>query len=564
MSTLPIWILLQAVALRFTLPSTFSTVTPVPFTVEAVQADSTVDTTLSGVLSLQLITAQGQRLLSQYYTPLSVLMQQGVAQGTLQVYRADTGYVLEATAPGGLVDTSASFSVSPGPYDRMVLLLPGESLDAGYPGGGRIGAPVPTIYAADTTIPYRVLYVDTYWNPIPGQTDTLSAQGLNSAGTGSLARFQLNVPVSHGDTLWARARVADSAFRVVVRSVRLAVQDTSSPLQIIPSTAARLVLIAPGMQLFPGDTTGNGYSGSPAPAYVGITHPLDVYLTDSLFNPVLNPSPYGADTVELRVAPSQGVQISAPQPVQSGNPLAFTVDFSQPGPAFQIMAVDRNDTTFLSNPLTLPVYLRPESLWIQPQRDTLPPASWDTLFIHLQAAGGLPIPGAQIQVQLQGPGTLLGIQTVTDSQGIARAYYGAPYTLQPLTAQVVAQFTSGPYTLSDTHVLYIAVTTDSLFLIYPNPLTSPPGLLHFRVYIPLASGIRDAQVQVFDMVGNLVWEGTVPASALVPGSYYDLTWNGFKKSGHRIAQGPYVAVYRVFGQSGDLILAAKQYFGVVW
>ncbi len=564
MSTLPIWIVMQAVALRFTLPSTFSTVTPVPFTVEAVQADSSVDTTLNGVLSLQLITAQGQRLLSQYYTPLSILMQQGVAQGTLQVYRADTGYALEATAPGGLVDTSGPFSVTPGPYDRMLLLLPGESLDPGYPGGGKLGAPVPNIYAADAWIPYRVLLLDPYWNPIPGQRDTLSPQGLNSAGSGALARFQFNVPVTHGDTLWARARVADSAFRVAVRSVQVAVADTSSALQIIPSTAARMVLIAPGMQLAPGDTTGNGWSGSPTPAYVGITHPMEVYLTDSLFNPVLNPSPYGADTVELQVAPIQGVQTSAPQPFQNGNPLAFTVDFAQPGPAFQLIAVDRNDTTFVSNPVTLPVYLRPESLWIQPQRDTLPPASWDTLFIHLQAAGGLPIPGAQIQVSLQGPGTLLGIQTVTDSLGVARAYYGAPYTLQPLSAQVVARFSSGPYTLTDTQTLYIAVTTDSLFLVYPNPLTSPPGLLHFRVYIPMASGLREAQVQVFDMVGNLVWEGSVPPSSLVPGAYYDLVWNGFKDSGHRIAQGPYVAVYRVFGQSGELLLTAKQYFGVVW
>ena len=60
------------------------------------------------------------------------------------------------------------------------------------------------------------------------------------------------------------------------------------------------------------------------------------------------------------------------------------------------------------------------------------------------------------------------------------------------------------------------------------------------------SGIQQAQVQVFDLSGNVVYDSGMS-------SPYALRWNLLDASGAKVANGVYLYVVRVVGANGQLV-----------
>ncbi len=550
--------LLAADTLAIQVPPAFQTVDRVPITVEARFAGGGVDSTVSGVVSLQLLEGSVPTG-TQYYTPLSLVMQQGVAQGTLQVYRVGT-YALVATAPGGLVDTSDTFTVSPGPYADVVLLLPGQSLDGGYPGWRRVGLPAPDRYAVDQAIPYAVFLVDTFGNPVPGASDSFQITPVNSQGAGGRADVQAGPVLQTGDTLPVRPRVADSSFFLVVQGGS-GTEDTSASVVAFPSSAQGVVLLVPGETLVPGDPAGRGKTGTPQPQNVNVPFGVDLILVDSLFNPVAVTDPFGLHnfTVEFSPVPTVGTVSPAQANFGTQNTLTFQVTFSRTG-TWGVEGVDADSPAVRSGVTLVPVTLLADTLWVDPRRDTVSPGAWETLRVHVEAPGGVPVPAARVQATLQGPGNLLGTVATTDSAGIARFYYQAPLTLGLQQARVV--FTHS--TLTDTAELWTLTVTDSVLLMYPNPLTSPPGRANIMIFVPAVQDIAYAELMLYDLTGAPAWRKVLQAGELSPGVRQVVVWDGTNGRGKRVAQGPYMLVYRVIGSGGRVLLFAKRMVAVVW
>lgn len=550
-------ILLAADTLVIQLPSAFQTVDRVPIAVEARFTAGGVDTSVSGVVSLQLLES-GTPVGTQYYTPLSLVMQQGVASGSLQVYRAGS-YTLVATAPGGLVDTSGAFTVSSGPYADVVLLLPGQSLDGGYPGWRRVGLPAPDRYPVDQPIPYAVVLVDTFGNPVPGASDTFVITPVNSQGTGGLAEIQGGPILATDDTLRVRPRVADSSFSVVLQGTPGG--DTSGSVVAFPSSAQGVVLLAPGETLFPGDTTGRGKTGSPATQSVNVPFNVNLVLVDSLFNPVAVTDPFGghAFTIEFTPVPTVGTVTPPQANFGTQNTLTFQVSFSRVG-TWGVEGVDADSPAVRSGVTLIPVTLLAETLWVNPRLDTVSPGSWETLQVHVEAAGGVPVPAAQVQATLTGPGTLLGTVGTTDSSGIARFYYQAPLTLGLQQARIVFSHNA----LQDTAELWTLTVTDSVLLMYPNPLTSPPGRANIMIFVPAVQDIAYAELVLYDLTGAPAWRKVLSSGELSRGVRQVVVWDGTNDRGDRVAQGPYMLAYRVVSSGGRVILFAKRMVAVVW
>lgn len=549
---------IAADTLLFQIPSAFQTVDRVPMMVEARFYDGSLDTTLNGAVSLQLLEG-GVPQGTQYYTPLSLVMQRGVAQGTLQVYRAGQ-YNVVATVPGGLSDTSSILDVSPGPYTDVLTLFPGEILDGGYPGWRRVGNPAPDRYAVDDTVRLAILFVDPYGNPVNTQ-DSLDLMPFNSSGNGGLAEVMGGPVWTAGESLQVRPRVADPAFGIVVRSRTIPAEDTSSTVEAFPSSAQRIVLILPGETLFPGDTSGVGKTGSPQVQTVNVPFSADLILTDSLFNPVTITDPFGPHTMHIEIYPVSSVGQVQPAQANFGsqNTLTFQVSFSQQG-TWGLEGVDVDSPTVRSGVTLVNVRLLADTLWVVPSADTVLPGSWETLQVHVEAAGGVPVPAAQVDARLEGAGSLLGTVGTTDSSGVARFYYQAPLTLGMEFARIIVQHGG----FQDTAQLWTLALRDSVLLVYPNPVTMPPGQMNVMIWIPAVQDVGYAELILYDLTGAVAWRRVLQSGELTPGARQIITWDGRTDGGRRIAQGPYVLMYRVIGSGGRVIVAAKQRVGVVW
>ena len=77
-------------------------------------------------------------------------------------------------------NTSPSITVSAGPFEKLQLLVPGETAAPGS-GTGKTGTPIPQ--SADNYLPVMVRAVDNYWNPVNTVSDTVHFTSSDGAAT---------------------------------------------------------------------------------------------------------------------------------------------------------------------------------------------------------------------------------------------------------------------------------------------------------------------------------------------------------------------------------------------
>jgi len=176
------------------------------------------------------------------------------------------------------IGSSNNFTVNPGPFTGLQVLLPGESPRGGT-GDGKEGNPTPQ--QAGTAFSLTVRAVDDYWNLVNTVTDSVALGSSDTfAGIPARARFtggQLLTPA----TLYRTGSQRIWASDITTLGIQ---PDTSSAVLVNGGPFARLLILAPGEYPAPGLPNGRG--GTATDQSINYAFNVTVLATDNWWNPV--------------------------------------------------------------------------------------------------------------------------------------------------------------------------------------------------------------------------------------------------------------------------------------
>ncbi len=174
--------------------------------------------------------------------------------------------------------TSVNFQVLPGPLAGLQVLLPGQTARGGTSTGY---SGEPTAQNAGTQFIARVRAVDSYWNLVPDVTDLISLESTDifagMPAETTLVGGEISVPA----TLYLCGMQTISASDLDNTGVA---PHTSRPVEILPGTYAKILLLAPGEVPAPGTETGR--TGTATDQSINYSFTMTIYATDQWFNPV--------------------------------------------------------------------------------------------------------------------------------------------------------------------------------------------------------------------------------------------------------------------------------------
>ena len=182
----------------------------------------------------------------------------------------------DVTQPGITASTSPSFTVNPGTFTKLQLLVPGESAAPGT-GTGKTGAPT----AQNTDTPFNVIAnaVDANWNVVHTAGDTVAITAsdpnaslpANSALSGGTQTFSVRFRTAGTRTVTA-TDVTDGSKTA----------STSSAIPVNLGAFVQLQILMPGETAAPGTPTGK--TGSPTAQTADTGYTVTVNAVDANYN----------------------------------------------------------------------------------------------------------------------------------------------------------------------------------------------------------------------------------------------------------------------------------------
>ena len=445
--------------------------------------------------------------------------------------------------------TSNVFEVLPGAENRLMVIMPGEQLAPGVP-GGRAGHP--DDQTAGNTFSLQVYLTDEWFNQIDQSGDSvylgsddrfgqLPAGGLLSNGTGS---FTGGLHAAGQRHIFVKPATG-SPLRA----------DTSSTVNVFPGLFKNMLLVAPGETLMPGDTALSvsetpGKTGTPYTQLLRTPFKITVYPCDRCWNRVTGPG----DTVFLR---SDFPFNFLPAGVVLLDSAVFSsVQFNTPGPNQSVWAVDQASGNE-SYATRLNIRARGVTLKIAAP-DTVRSGDTTQVLIRVLDANGDPIVATLVKSSVvKGSGTMREPALLTDTLGFATAHFFC--TPSPASEQDSIRVSSGD---ADTVFgIYVKHLSDSLFA-FPNPFGSINRDRTLIFYsLRQASSVK---VTIYDPFGNEVWARRFnqgePGAMLGDNTVY---WDGTNNRGKRVASGIYLI--QVLGElHTGLDFRSLYRVGVVW
>lgn len=209
---------------------------------------------------------------------------EGVWRGSSRITRAGVDVTLTASDDVyGRTGVSNVFTVFPGAYEYLQVVLPGETVTPGE-APGKFGSPWPLTAGVEVTA--TVTALDAWWNPVPAQPvvhiETSDFADIISANDVAL--------LASGD------RDYDLRFRTATMQ-ELTAHDLAQParadtslVEVAPGELERLVMIAPGETHQPGGPEVDGKTGTPDSQIATLQFPLTVRAVDDYWNLVDNNS----------------------------------------------------------------------------------------------------------------------------------------------------------------------------------------------------------------------------------------------------------------------------------
>jgi hypothetical protein len=248
--------------------------TPVSVTIRAVDASNNTVPNYAGDATLSANTGLGS------ITPTQITFVAGVWTGNVTFFGAGGAVSLtcsDFSAPPKL-GTSNSFTVNPGPFAKLQVLLPGETAQGGT-GDGKTGTPTGQVAGTPFTLTLRA--VDAYWNLVSGVNDRVALSSTDAfAGMPAettLVNGQRLLPV----TLYKTGAQTITASDVDNGSIA---DDTSSPVTVTGGPFSKVLILAPGESPAPG--TASGRTGTATDQSINYAFTVTVLATDAWWNPV--------------------------------------------------------------------------------------------------------------------------------------------------------------------------------------------------------------------------------------------------------------------------------------
>ncbi len=174
--------------------------------------------------------------------------------------------------------TSQSFVVLPGAFTKLQVLLPGETARGGT-ADGQDGTP--TNQAAGSTFTVTVRAVDSFWNLVPGVSDSIAL-----GSTDAFAAMPAETVLVNGQVLVPTRLFRSGGQRIWASDITQAQiePDTSSVVTVVGGTFAKVLILAPGEEVAPGTATGR--TGTAIDQSINILFTVRVFATDAWWNPV--------------------------------------------------------------------------------------------------------------------------------------------------------------------------------------------------------------------------------------------------------------------------------------
>jgi hypothetical protein len=230
---------------------------------------------------------------------------------------------------------SGNVVVTPGPFSRLLALLPGESFAPGT-ATGRSGTPTTTAGAAT---PVRINATDANFNLINTVTHTVS---LSSTDTNAI--LPSNAALVNGtNTLNLTFKTAGTQTVTASDITDGTKTNSSDTVAVSPGAFAKLQLLVPGETAAPG--TGTGKSGTPSNFVAAVSFNVVVNGVDTNWNVV--PSANGA-TFTIQITSSDANANLATNADLTSGTQTFAVTLRTAGTA-TITATDVDDGTKTPN-----------------------------------------------------------------------------------------------------------------------------------------------------------------------------------------------------------------------
>lgn len=261
-----------------------------------------------------------------------------------QVQVTKRGYSAYIIVESGVVGVSQSFQVNAGPCEKILFSLPGETWVNGLNDedfSGNQGQPN-AVTAGDIITPVTLRPVDRYNNLAPGSRNvTISCP----SGYFELPDYPYNViNINNPTDIRVQLRSADQLQVLRAQSSGIDAND-SSPIIVSPDAYARMVVQAPGETLDPGifdHIEDDGKIGDPTVQDAGVPFSVEVFATDSYWNPVSDVDPVLPLNMDFSSTDVQAVLPAPGQEINDNNGDFQVTLITLADPNHQTVRVDDN------------------------------------------------------------------------------------------------------------------------------------------------------------------------------------------------------------------------------
>jgi len=499
-------------------------------------------------------TYNGTTILSEvpwgvaYITPQSAAFTNGVCNNLpVALLRAGGPDSIRCDDGLGHIGYSHGYTILPGAFRRLQVLLPGQSPDPGNRNArGRNGTP-PSVTAGER-FQVRIWATDSLWNPLS------SGDVVHYASTDIFARLPTNrVMVGGRDSAMLSLRTAGTS-RVLVSDVTNSGiwADTSTSLTVMPAPFEKLLLFGPGETALPGDTTTSvaltpGKGGRVQPQLSGDTFGITAQAVDSCWNLV---DTVNGDYVRINALNLNPV-IMPPTAPLSGGRASYRVTVSGAGDLF-LYARDENvprgigDSYALDVPIggrTFRITVSPDSVlsgdafridaaYITSQGDTLKQD------IDARVSAVLNSDTAQA-----GSGVFLDSTIIHLKLGVGSLSPPPRYSVSLREAIRIRLLSTDSLAsgISGNSILVIPILqTGEQIVNYPNPFgyNQPTTTIRY-----ILSADATVNLTIYDLFGNPVWHREFAPGieggkgGVVPNF---ITWDGKNEKGREVGSGTYV------------------------
>ena len=430
--------------------------------------------------------------------------------------------------------TSSTVEVLAGPYSRLVILAPGQELAPGSE-DGRVGA------ATDQSINYAftitVYSTDAWWNPVTGVSDL-----IRISSSDPLAELPQDTALVDGQ-IDLSLRLSTGGFQ------QLTVFNLTQPL--MPPSTTEVRAISSGLHLEAEVVPIVVQAGEPFTLTVKVTNDAGSIIQE--INSFVDVEVQNASTQQ----PGMGTLLTTRfQLLQGQRSVQETYTFAE---SIVLIIQDEGGSAPAVTDVILVEPGPPQAIelacnpsWVRGNKHAMVSAVVTDIY-----SNGVPAQPIDFQL-ISGTGTLTPIDSMTDSDGIARADFLSPRTPEVSRVRAISNDLLAELDI-ETALVNPNVPAGTITN-YPNPFH--PGEAPTTIAYKLSDDAK-VDLRIYTLTGGLVLREELSAGG--PGGLEGLNeykWDGRNGSGDYVSSGGYILVIEATG-GGETLHVMRRKIAVV-